>query len=181
VGLNVPRVWNRYVVAIRKFHTRSVTLLVADIEADEDMEEDAWLNQAPALLNATNFAARYFNGDPSMGMSFYIEPCMREALEGRYGTPRPQACAAMYVPPAATWILLAGGKIYQLCRDDYQRKDGRLVGHGLAWEGYGFSLDRWALWKQKFGDTMRSEGLESTVQEYARNAAREMERIEDQE
>lgn len=154
------------------------------IEADESMEADAWLAQATPFLNATSFAATYLSRVPSMtGMSLYAELCLMEALEGPYETPEPRYRMAMYVPPAATWILLAGRRLYQLCKDDYQRNDGPSAGGGerLWWNGRGFSLKRWAFWKQRFCDITATEGLKGSIGDYARRAADEMGRIEDGE
>ena len=153
------------------------------IEADESMEVDAWLSQAPSFLNATSFAARDVSRVPgTTGMLFYAEPCLREALEGPYDTPEPRHRAAMYIPPAATWILLAGESLYRLCRNDHLRCDDAYAGSDgrLWWNGRGFSLQRWAFWKQRFRETPADEGLESSVEDYARRAAEEMGVIEDQ-
>lgn len=154
------------------------------IEAYEDMEEDAWLAQATPFLNATSFAATYLSRVPSeTGMSLYAELCLIEAVEGPYETPERRYRAAMYVPPAAIWILLVGERLYRLCKDDYHRKD-RTSTDGiqwLGWNGRGFSLKRWAFWKQGFCDITATEGLESRVRDYARRAVDEMGRIEGRE
>ncbi len=123
----------------------------------------------------------YLSRVPNMtGMSLYAETCLSEAVEGPYETPEPRYRAAMYVPPAATWILLAGETLYQFCKDDYKRKDGA-PGDGrdwLLWNGRGFSLKRWAFWKKRFYDVAATEELDSSVRDYARRAADHMGRIE---
>lgn len=164
-----------------------------DVDADEGMEQDAWLAQATPFLNATSFAATCLSRVPTMtGMSFHAECCLGQALEGPYETPEPQYHGAMYVPSAATWILLAGERLYRLCKDDYQRRDStsagggeRLSGNGgggrLSGNGSGFTLKRWAFWKQRFHDITATAEFDSSVRNYAKRAADEMKRIEDQE
>ena len=70
------------------------------------------------------------------------------------------------MPPAATWILLAGGKIYELCKSGKDEKSR------------GFSMGRWALWKEKFGEIAVNRELGDDVGNIASKAVSEMERIE---
>ncbi|KAE8381114.1 hypothetical protein BDV26DRAFT_289817 [Aspergillus bertholletiae] len=151
------------------------------IDADEGMDEDEWLAQAAPFLNATSFSAAYLNRVPHVtSWSSYSEDCLMQALEGPYETPEPRARAAMYVPPAATWILLAGDRIYSLCKNEYGRSEITSGGDQFWWRGRGFSLQRWAFWKQRFGEIAAAEGLDDHVLGYARKAIAEIERIEDQ-
>ncbi|MCJ1423539.1 hypothetical protein MMC29_001423 [Sticta canariensis] len=118
-----------------------------DIEAEDEMEGD-WDEQTVILLNATTFGAVYL---------------------ARAKQP-PQRYAAMYVPAAANWILLAGQRIYELCKSDYNRKDGApgLSLDEIEWlwdKGRGYSLGRWALWKKRFGEVAITQGLQDGVRD----------------
>ena len=131
-------------------------------------DEGDWTDaQKATLLNVTNFSALYLDhGQKDIGMSFHAEVSLMEGIEVPYQTPEQQRRAATVVPPAATWILLAGEKIYDLCKSG---KDDK---------GRGFSLRRWALWKAKFGEIATNQGLEDNVRDIASKTACEMGRIE---
>lgn len=149
------------------------------LEPDEDLGEEEWLSQATPFLNATSFAAKLLSQVPEMkDISFHAEVCLNEALEGPYETPSPQARASMYIAPAATWILLAGEKIYELCKENYKRIDGGVNRDGFLWTGTGFSLPRWKFWKQRLSEISQDTTLEETLRTQARNASTEMERFE---
>lgn len=90
-----------------------------------------------------------------------------DALDNAYETPEQRRRAAMYVPPATAWILLAGENIHQFCRDDYKRKDDR-----------GFFMARWMDWKQKFGTIAANAKLQDGVRDAASRAFNEMAKIE---
>lgn len=75
----------------------------------------------------------------------------------------------MVVPPAATWILLAGEEIYRRCKYDQARINGKSMG---------LNLGRWALWKRSFGEIAMNQALDDTVKDTASRAASEIERIE---
>ena len=102
-------------------------------------------------------------------MAFHAEVGLMHGVEEPYQTPEEQRRAPTNVPPAATWILLAGEKIYELCKANLYRKDD---------QGRGYSLDRWALWKKRFGEIANIQGLTDGVKDIASKAASEIKRIE---
>ena len=131
-------------------------------------DEGEWTDaQRSRLMNVITFSALYLtHGHKDIGMSFHAEMSLMEAIEVPYQTPEQQRRAATVVPPAATWILLAGGKIYELCKsgeDDKRR---------------GYSMGRWALWKEKLGEIATNRELGDDVRSIASKAVSEMERIE---
>lgn len=151
-----------------------------DIEALEDIEEGCdWDAQAVPLLNATTFGAMYLaHGRQPIGMPFHAEVSFMQGIEVSCQTPEQLRCAAMYVPPAATWVLLAGKSIYELCKIDHDyRKDGGPP-TSLWGQGRGYSLDRWAFWKKRFGEIAKTQGLKDEVKDIAARASLEMEKIE---
>ena len=133
-------------------------------------DEGDWTDyQRATLLNVTTFAALFLaHGRQSIGMPFHAEVSLMEGIEEPYQTPQQQRRAATNVPPAATWILLAGEKIYELCTKDYDRDDD---------QGRGYSLERWALWKKRFRETAENQALTDAFKDIASRAASEMERI----
>ena len=137
------------------------------------------------LLNATPFGAMYLvRGKQPVGMSFHAEISLMQGIEVRYQTPDQQRHGVMDVPPAATWILLAGEKIHELCKSDHDRKDGALgsvLANEWLWgKGGGYSVGRWELWKKRFGEIAGTQGLLYDVGDLAARADSEMERIESQ-
>lgn len=138
------------------------------------------------MLNATTFGALYLaRGKQPVGMLFHAEISLMQGIEVPYETPDQQRRAAMYVPSAATWILLAGEKMHELCKSDYDRKDGAKgpTPYGDEWlwgKGRGYSLGRWALWKKRFGEITMTQGLQDDVKDLAARAASKMGEIERQ-
>ena len=131
-------------------------------------DEGDWTDaQRATLLNVITFSALYLtHGQKDIGMSFHAEVSLMEGIEVLYQTPEQQRRAATVVPPAATWIFFAGGKIYEICT---RGKDDK---------GRGFSMGRWALWKEKFDEIAANQELGDNVRNVASKAAAEMERIE---
>ncbi|MCJ1462811.1 hypothetical protein MMC07_001414 [Pseudocyphellaria aurata] len=141
-----------------------------DIEPEDEIDGN-WDAQAMPLLNATTFGAMYLaKGKQPIGMYFHAEISLMLGIEVPYETLDQQRRAAMYVPLAATWILLAGKELYELCKNDYDRKDGApgCTPYGEEWlrgKGRGYSLGRWALWKKRFGEIALTQGLPDDVKD----------------
>ena len=147
-------------------------------------DEGDWDAQAVPLLNATTFGAMYFaHGRQQIGMSFHAEVSLMHGIEVPYQTPEQHRRAMMYVPPAATWILLAGEEIYGLCKNDHDRQDGAPgstfdTDEWLWGKSRGYSLGRWAFWKKRFSEIATTRDLKDGVKEIAEKAAAKMEMIE---
>lgn len=80
------------------------------------------------------------------------------------------------MPPAATWILIAGSQIHALCKADHDRKDGApgVTPYHDEWlwgKGRGYSSERWAFWKKRFGEIAETEGEGGKLGEGVRNVA----------
>ena len=131
-------------------------------------DEGEWTDEQKAkLMNVITFSALYLtHGQKDIGMSFHAEMSLVEAIEVPYQNVEQQRRAATVVPPAATWILLAGVKIHELCKSGKDDKSR------------GYSMGRWALWKEKFGEIATNRELGDDVRNIASKAAGEMERIE---
>lgn len=145
-----------------------------------------WDDQAVPLLNATTFGAMYLaRGKQPIGMALHAEACFMQSIEVPCQTPEQQGRAAMDVPHAGTWVLLAGQSIHELCKSDYYRKDGApgstWAGDEWLWgKGRGYSLGRWAFWKKRFSEIATTQGLKDGVKDIAARAASEMGTIEGQ-
>lgn len=86
-----------------------------------------------------------------------------------------------YVPPAASWMLFAGERIYELCKSSISCDDGVPATVEWLWgEGRSYSLGRWALWKKIFGEVAMTQGLQDNVKDLAGRAMSEMGKVESQ-
>jgi hypothetical protein len=142
------------------------------MDIDETSEE--WYSQAPSLLNMTLFAATYFVRGGKMG--YFAEIGLKLGLEQDLTDPDNQERTRMFVPPAATWILIAGRKIYQFCVDKFNHSDPKTTASGnLRYQGY--CLARWSCWKQAFNN-IASMNLHRDVTDYSTQAVLMMELIE---
>ena len=133
-------------------------------DPDETGYEDPseFYAQATPLLNATTFAAMYLNRGAT-SMSFFASMALTADVARPCVTSEDQRGTKIFVPPAATWILLAGECLYSLCQCNQRQ----------------LSLKNWLLWKQGFGELAANEALEEHVRDICRRAAMEMARIEE--
>ena len=125
-------------------------------------------------MNATTFGALYLaRGIYPIGMDRRAEDALMAGIEDySYDTADEHRRAATVVPPAATWLLLASEKIYELCKNDYMRRED------MGRYGRGYSLARWSVWKQKFVSITAIDELEQSVRDIAEKAVSEMDRID---
>ena len=108
-----------------------------------------------------------------------------QGIEVPCQTPEQQRHALIFVPPAATWVLIAGKSIYELCKVDHNRQDAApgstpIGDEWLQDKGRGYSLGRWDLWKSRFSEIATAQGLKETVKEIAARASSEMDRVDSQ-
>jgi hypothetical protein len=83
-----------------------------------------------------------------------------------------------YVPPAAQWIFHAGRLIFH-SNDEYVEPGSDPARGGKLWTGkHGFSRERWAFWKERFGWVSACEELEPSTRDVARKAVEAMDEIE---
>ena len=150
------------------------------------MEGGDWAAQAVPLLNATTFGAMYLaSGTKLLAMPWHAEVHLMYAIESSCHTNEGKRKSAMYVIPAATWVLLGGEKIYELCKADFDRIDagprsGFPTDNGdwLWGKGRGYSLERWAFWKKRFSEVGTSQELSDSAKDICGRASSEMERVE---
>ncbi|KAL8990078.1 MAG: hypothetical protein Q9177_001186 [Variospora cf. flavescens] len=139
-------------------------------ESPEMPDEGDWTAaQRATLMNVVTFGALYLvHGRTNIGMSSRAEVSMMHGLETSYRSPEQRRRAKTLVPPAATWILLAGKKIYELCKS------------GVPQRGRGYSLERWDLWKEDLFAIAGNTGLTVDVNHIAIQAAAKMGKVERQ-
>ena len=74
----------------------------------------------------------------------------------------------MYIPPAAAWIDIGGELLYDLC---FKKTSGTKKSALFAPEG-------WQMWKDRFAVLADQTDIDERCQGLSREAANEMERIE---
>lgn len=131
---------------------------------DEDNKQDFYA-QAPQLLNAATFAATLLARTSfDSGELYYASAAMQEGLEIGYA---PQSLSEewrVFLPPAATWILIAGPKLRELC----------LNGH----RSIAAKPEKWVLWKQRFSVFAESIEVDENCRSLSARAARHMEELD---
>ncbi|KAL8995237.1 MAG: hypothetical protein Q9169_004973 [Polycauliona sp. 2 TL-2023] len=144
--------------------------LNTDIDQESGEHEPYVLTDAQSkmLLDYTTFGALYFlYGEVDLGMSFHADVSLAGDIEQTpYQTSEEQRGARVVVPPAATWILIAGQDLYDLCKAHAEVRERQ------------YDLRRWALWKTRFLAIAVNEGLTDNVKGYAARAVSRMTEIE---
>lgn len=116
--------------------------------------------------------------EPVFNYSWFALVTFRGALETPLKQLPPDAPLDTYIPAAAAWIEILGVEIYEW---DEEFEHGPLVGArgkgGPLWKGeHGFCKGRWVLWRERFGEMARMEGVPG-LGEQARVTAREAELV----
>lgn len=142
-----------------------------DVPWDSDTAECCeWTGptEKAKFISVVTFGGTYLaHGNRDLGMSFHAGNDLVHALDETYTTVSEhthdcaQLCAQVLVPPAATWMLLAASKIYQLCKQNTKRP---------------FNMERWNAWRQKLQEIGTGTGLDSEVCSIAMKATCAMDR-----
>lgn len=141
-----------------------------DIEVEPDRhdhhpgrDESTWPSEAVPLLNATSFAATHLARafDNSL-MAWFASSGLEIGAGAPCRTDDQRYSAVVYLPAAAVWIMIAGERIYQFCKDGFKE----------------FSMERWDVWKKSLEENQNIEDLQHDLQVMSRRAADEMKRIE---
>lgn len=82
-----------------------------------DDNDAKWHTRAQQLLSMKVFAATLMaHSDSDFDVSFPATIAMEDGINRTYDDSRElQEQWRMYIPPAATWMLIAGSKILELC------------------------------------------------------------------
>ena len=86
----------------------------------------------------------------------------------------------MYLPPAATWILIAGSKIRELCFMDELPEDCNQHSVRVKWSARTFCEGRWRFWKQRFWQLAEDAVIDIRCREYAKQAYDAMDKLDNE-
>ncbi|KAI4728941.1 hypothetical protein E4T49_03311 [Aureobasidium sp. EXF-10728] len=150
-------------------------------EIDPPTGNDAeWHAQAPELLKITIFAATLMvRADGNPNVSFAASHAMYNGADRPYDDTREvKEEWRMYIPPAATWILIAGSKIRDLCFMDELPEAANNHTIRSKWGGRAYCPERWQFWKQRFEQLAEDVLIGDRCQEYAKQAFEAMNQLE---
>lgn len=137
--------------------------------------------EAHAYANLNYFFAR-LTGEGIFDFWIYCIYNMRDALEnvqqddGPNDAHRPGTAVQKYdarAPAAAVWVFALGKKLYRKEEDltPTSPNQGNPAKGGKLWEGKpGFSKERWALWKKRFGEISQMEEVSEETRKVAAKA-----------
>lgn len=158
-----------------------IRMLMFHSEIDPPDGNDAeWHAQAPQLLNITVFAATLMvRSDGNFNVSFPASIAMEMGVDRPYDNTRElQEEWRMYIPPAATWILIAGSKIRELCFTDELPETTNQHSIRCRWGGRTFCSSRWDFWKRRFQQLAEDTAIGDRCQEYAKQAYGSMDKLD---
>lgn len=150
---------------------------------------------ATKLTNANTFAALYLCELDPDGPSNELSSMRKVArehfmytLEIPFDTPERVRRTELYITPAAAWIAIAGPRLYHYSKSnaDYQGEDvsprwigGSYGGVGMWEKRDGFSLERWAFWKDRFREFSTLQTGDEEAKTQAAVAAQKMRMVEE--
>ncbi|KAI4851586.1 hypothetical protein E4T44_02040 [Aureobasidium sp. EXF-8845] len=147
-----------------------------------DGNDAEWHAQAPQLLNITIFAANLMvraNDKPKV--SFPASIAMDEGLDKPYDEARElEEEWRMYLPPAATWILIAGSKMRELSFTDQLPENDNQHSVRSRWGGRTYCPERWMFWKQRFQQLVEDTRIDARCRAYARQALEAMDKLDNE-
>ncbi|KAI4740849.1 hypothetical protein E4T50_08735 [Aureobasidium sp. EXF-12298] len=162
------RIATIYEPRLRTSHRNDITVLWGNI-CQNDAE---WHAQAPQLLNITVFAATLMvRSDASIAMEMGVDRPYDNTRE------LPEEWR-MYIPPAATWILIAGSKIRGLCFTDELPETANQHSIRCRWGGRTFCSRRWDFWKRRFQQLAEDTAISDRCQGYAKQAYGAMDKLD---
>jgi hypothetical protein len=139
-------------------------------------EIDEFLEQAPYLLNGTRFAATLFEQGfhlPGLDLAVQADHFLEDGFESSHDDEHLVKSQAWKVllPVSATWILIAGKTIYQMCLDG--QKVGPNVHSKRVW-----SKSRWEHWKEQLRSFENRHDFDEECRGYATRALVKMLEVE---
>lgn len=145
-----------------------------------DGNDTEWHAQAPKLLNITVFATTLMvRSDGNFSVTFPASIAMEMGVDRPYDNTRElQEEWRMYIPPAATWILIAGSKIRGLCFTDELPETANQHSIRCRWGGRTFCSRRWDFWKRRFQQLAEDTAIGDRCQGYAKQAYDAMDKLD---
>ena len=150
---------------------------------------------ATKLTNANTFAALYLCELDPDGPSNELSSMRKVArehfmytLEIPFDTPERVRRTELYIAPATAWIAIAGPRLYQYSKSnaDYKDEDvspwwiGGTYGGVVLWDKRdGFSIERWAFWRDRFREFSKLQAGCEEAKKQAEKAAQTMQTIEE--
>jgi len=140
----------------------------ADLDLQSEDPYDEWHAQAPGKLAATIFTATLMvQSEDFRDLATYARIAFKEILEP-FDDREMADEWKMYIPPAAAWVRIGGDVLYDLCFKKTSEEKKFVM----------FTPESWRVWKDRFAALADDEDIDERCQGLSREAAEEMERIE---
>jgi hypothetical protein len=141
----------------------------ADLDFDNEFPYAEWHAQAPGKLSATIFTATLMvQSEKFRSLASYAHCAFQETLSS-FDDREMADEWKMYIPPAVAWIMIGGEVLHDLCS---KREPS-------AWNQSAiFTPERWQLWKDRFLELADQTDTDEHCQNLSKEAAEEMDRIE---
>jgi len=121
------------------------------------------------------------HADRKPNVSFAASIAMYEGVDWPYDDTRElREMWRMYLPPAATWIMIAGSKIRELCFMDQLPEDDNKHSVQSQWGGRTYCSGRWTFWKRRFWELAWDTAIDIPCRVYAKTAHKVMDQLDDE-
>jgi hypothetical protein len=134
-----------------------------------------WYSDGPGLLNATRFAATTVTeGDAVYGLLRQAAEMLKDGVDDPYDDTRAYSREwKVLLPPAATWLIIAGEVIYKSCIRGEDERSARKFEDGYL------RKDRWENWRAQLRVLAIREDLDDECRGFAAHAVERMAQIEE--
>jgi hypothetical protein len=167
LGLDLFRTRPRYVIFACHW-SKSLTRN-ADLDLTDEVSYAEWHAQAPGKLSSTTFTATLMVQSEDFRSMASYGPCAFREILTSFDDREMADEWKMYIPPAVAWIMIGGEVLHDLClkRVSYEWNSAAI-----------FTPERWQTWKDRFFALADQADIDEHCQSLSREAAKEMERIE---
>lgn len=143
-------------------------------------EMDDYFARGQQVLNATGFAARLFErGLYASELHQEAALAIKDGIEqpfDEHNKTKSQEELRYLLPIAATWLLIAGKKIYSISLANSLNDAEWSIGRRE--DQWGWCKQRWELWHHRLQRLANSEDIDDACRDFASRAARKMADIE---
>jgi hypothetical protein len=141
----------------------------ADLDLTDDFPYAEWHAQAPGKLSSTIFTATLMVQSEDFRSLASYGPCAFRDILSSFDDREMADEWKMYIPPAVAWIMIGGEMLYDLCSKS----------EPSAWNQTAmFTPGIWQTWKDRLLELASQANIDEYCQCLSREAAGEMERIE---
>ncbi|KAI4842066.1 hypothetical protein E4T44_07532 [Aureobasidium sp. EXF-8845] len=140
-----------------------------DLDLDNEFPYADWHAQAPGKLSSTIFTATLMVQSEDFRSLASYGPCAFREILTSFDDREMADEWKMYISPAVAWIMIGGEVLHELCS---KRVPSQWNQSAM------FTPERWQIWKDRFLALADQTDIDEHCQSLSKEAAKEMERIE---